>query len=318
MRSSSKIAFDGNVKDEPRLREIWGGVFYHPVFVAGAAEALGLKDRSRYMVRDGKQIGIANLLTRNRLGIISATLPLLFQYYGPLYFGCDSFEMELPEQDRAISSVCDFAHFSFPPDMEMARLPSQKSWRLISKSTPIVDSEGLRRWGNEFRDDVKNKVRKAARANVLISKSDRLPSALWASAYERKGLKPPIAPSALERWCAALIEQQLLGIYIARIEGTSVAFRGQLIYGDFAYDWLAGSDPEYHASGANQLLMSEVGKELATLGLKAWDLVGAEIKPIANFKLSFGAREMKYYQAWRGFGIKGKLYQMMRDMRHGK
>jgi hypothetical protein len=97
-----------------------------------------------------------------------------------------------------------------------------------------------------------------------------------------------------------------------------VAFRGELLYGRFAYDWIAGSDPEYHPTGANQLLMAEIGREFSSLNLEAWDLVGGGgLNSISEFKKSFGAREIAYCQTYRSFGIKGRLFERLRKMRHG-
>jgi CelD/BcsL family acetyltransferase involved in cellulose biosynthesis len=108
----------------------------------------------------------------------------------------------------------------------------------------------------------------------------------------------------------------MLRIYIAKTNGDPIAFRGQLLQGEFAYDWIAGSDPEFHATGANQLLMAEIGHELAGGGIKIWDLVGGQIKSIADFKRSFGAREFYHYQAYKSFNIRGKIFGVMRKLKN--
>ena len=151
-----------------------------------------------------------------------------------------------------------------------------------------------------------------------IGRSGCLPAELWEKAYGRRGLGPPIAPHLLDRWVRALMDASLLQIFSARIGGVTIAFRGELILGDFAYDWIAGSDPAHHSSGANQLLMAEIRRELAGLNLKAWDLVKGKVASIADYKRSFGAKDIPYYQACRSYGAKGKAFEIMRSIRHGR
>ena len=176
----------------------------------------------------------------------------------------------------------------------------------------------MKKWGQGFKDDVKNKIRKASREKIEIARTDRFPKQLWETAYSRHGISPPIDPASLERWCQALVASSLLRIYVAKLDGAEIAFRGELLFGDYGYDWIAGSDPSFHSNGANQLLMAEIGRELSVLGLSAWDLVGGEIPSIADFKRSFGADEIPYFQASCAFGFKGKTFEWLRRLRHGR
>jgi hypothetical protein len=119
-------------------------------------------------------------------------------------------------------------------------------WKISKAVTLALDGAQLAEWGNQFRDDVRNKINKANRNKVRIERMNSLNEELWESSFSRKGLRPPIKPSKLKGWCSALLENSLLRIYAAIIDDSAVAFRGQLIYGGFAYDWIAGSDPDYH------------------------------------------------------------------------
>ena len=152
---------------------------------------------------------------------------------------------------------------------------------------------------------------------MRIEQCESLPQELWSLAYTRRGLKPPLEPLALARWCERLLTNSMLKLYVAKMNDSPIAFRGQLLQGEFAYDWIAGSDPEFHATGANQLLMAEIGHELAGMNIKTWDLVGGQIKSIADFKKSFGAKELYHYQAYKSFNIKGKIFRVMRKLKNG-
>ncbi|OGC96533.1 MAG: hypothetical protein A2W25_02555 [candidate division Zixibacteria bacterium RBG_16_53_22] len=296
------------------LLSLWGGVFYHPVFVSSGARVLKLRGEPRYISRDGMP-GVSNVLYHNRPGITVATLPLMFQYFGPLTFapaeepssGCRIL-FALPDQ-------IDYAYFSLPPSIDTSRIP--RNWRIHPQRTLVVDRQGLGLWGNFFRDDVKNKIRKGRREKVIISQTSRLPKELWDIAYARKSLRAPIDPSALEQWCDELVAASLLTIHVASIDGKPVAFRGQLVFGEYAYDWIAGSDPQYHSTGANQLLMAEIGDEISKMNLYAWDLVGGQVESIADFKKSFGAAEVVHYHVSAALTPKGRLYSALRKLRYG-
>gem|GEM_PF-1584211 len=302
--------------DDSLTGRIWGGVFFHPRFTVGAKKCLNLTGETVFLRHKGSPVCALNLLRHRRPFIRSATIPLLFQYYGVISITRD-FPAELPsELNSFIKNECDIAIFSFPPDFPVEIL-SAINMRTREYITLALNEDDLRVWGQNFRDDVKNKIRKAERESVEIGGIDVLPEKLWEQAYTRKNLKPPIAASRLREWCASLIAGSLLKIYIASKDGHPVAFRGELIFGDYAYDWIAGSDPQYHNTGANQLLMAEIGSSIVKSGIKKWDLVGGQIRTIYDFKKSFGAREYTYYQGIICFNVRGKLYSILHKIRHG-
>jgi hypothetical protein len=317
LQSSNKISFGDHLSHESRLEKSWGGIFYHPAFTAPARDILKLQGRPSYITFDRQQIGAINLLWGKHSFFRAATLPLLFQYYGPLILNNTPCSTVLMELNNYLADLCDFAFLSFPPDIRsLDGFPS--AWNTIRNLTLALQAEDLKRWGQDFKDDVKNKIKKAAREKVEIYETNELPLNLWETAYARRGLKAPINPGWLDSWCRALIDASLLRIFTAKKDNAVIAFRGELVLGDFAYDWIAGSDPEFHSSGANQLLMAQIGRELSSLGLAAWDLVGGEVAGIADFKRSFGARDVPYFQAWRSFGLKGRIFEIARKMRGRK
>jgi hypothetical protein len=315
LRSSNKISFGDHLLSDPRLERTWGGVFYHPAFIEPACKLLRLEGNPAYITCDENQIGAINLIRGKRPLFRIASLPLLFQYFGPILFNSSQTSSILGALDEYLSNSCDFAYLSFPPDV--SSFDELTNWKIIPNITLVIRGDGLKRWGADFKDDVKNKIRKAAREKIEIVESDRLPRELWETAYARRGMKPPISSEALDIWCEKLVSESLLRILVARIGGEDIAFRGELIYGKFAYDWIAGSSPAFHSSGANQLLVAEIGKELSALGISTWDMVGGEIQSIADFKRSFGAVEVPYFQASRAFGIKGKAFELLRKLKNG-
>jgi len=295
---------------------VWGGIFFHPLFTNTAKRYLDLIDDPVYLNHDNDPVCAINLQRHRRPFISSATVPLLFQYYGAIFLKKDFPSELIPELNAYFRSKCDYAIFSFPPVFPFDMLSG--GWEMADQITLAIDSDDLRSWGRGFKDDVKNKINKAKRESVEISEISSLPQDLWATAYMRKKLAPPIEPSILTKWCDSLQAESLLKIFAATIDGRPIAFRGELIFGDYAYDWIAGSDPEYHNLGANQLLMAEIGENISRSGVKIWDLVGGQIKSIYDFKKSFGAREYIYRQGTVCYNIKGKIYSFFRNLKHGK
>ncbi len=233
---------------------------------------------------DNEPITVANLMRHRPRLFHSATIPLLFQYYGSLPLADQT--NELPREfEQYLSNHFDFVYLSLPPKVKINQL--SKNWKVLPQKTPAVLSDSLKSWGNKFRDDVKNKIHKARRENIEIVPGNTFPSALWQLTFQRRGMSPPISPEALKLWCDELIKESLLRIYLAKLRDQTVAFRCELVFGAFAYDWLAGSDPQYHATGANQLLMAETGQELGALNLDAWDLVGGQVNAVDDFKEIF-------------------------------
>jgi hypothetical protein len=302
--------------DVSRIENYWGGIFYHPQFVGLAAESLNLQGDSCFLLSAGRTFCALNLLLQHRKVVKAATIPLMFQYFGPLFLEKGFEKRSMSEVDRYLYGECDFAYFSFSPGFQPTKeLPS--GWHAMKTSTLALAHDELNSWGGNFRSDVKNKIRKAKRESVRIEQCQSLPQELWSLAYTRRGLKPPLESSALAQWCEGLITNSMMKLYVARINDSPIAFRGQLFFGEYAYDWIAGSDPEFHATGANQLLMAEIGHEIAGIGIKVWDLVGGQIKSIADFKKSFGAKEFYHYQAYKSFNMKGKIFSVVRKLKNG-
>jgi hypothetical protein len=314
LQSLNKITLSEFTSDSLHCANVWGGIFHHPSFVNSASQILGLRGESSIINIADKPVGSANLLYGRNTIFHTITIPQLFQYFGPIFFNNTDLNTAFEAFEEFLTEECDFAYLSFPPGMPNQFPPH---WISLPQMTLALLNDDLKSWGTGFRDDVKNKISKARREKVEISACDSLPEELWRTTFARKKMPAPLRPESLTGWCRTLIDQSLLKIFVAKIDGQPVAFRGELAYGDFAYDWIAGSNPDFHSSGANQLLMAEIGNELAKRNFKTWDLVGGQVKPIAAFKKSFGAREISYFHAFKCFNIKGRIFHILRQIKHG-
>jgi hypothetical protein len=313
--SLNKIEIDRYSSDIALIEGIWGGIFYYPQFVDYAAGALNLKGCAYFLKSDDNIIAASNLLLQDRKLVRAATIPHLFQYFGPIPVNESFSPKETELIDRYLHATCDFVFISLPPSPGREYV-FPHGWHAVRTVTPALRESEMAGWGGGFRDDVKNKIRKARREKIKIEMSESLPEGLWALAYERRGVSVPLPPANLGRWCSGLIADSLLRLYIARSGDVPVAFRGELLQGRFAYDWIAGSNPDYHATGANQLLMAEIGDDLKSRGVTIWDLVGGQIKSIAEFKKSFGASEIHHYHAYKSINVKGRMFELGRKLKN--
>ncbi len=295
----------------------WGDLFFHPRFVNAAADIFKIYGQPVVLSSEGSPVFVLNLLSRSIGPFKTATIPLLFQYFGAISLKTGLEGKDVVALNDYLSGFCDFALFSFPPGFPVEPL-RETGWNLRKTMTLALYEDDLRTWGLNFRDDVKNKIRKAEKNGVEVDRADAFPAHLWELAYERKGLSAPVNSKSLARWCDRLISDSKLRIFAARKNGLAVAFRGELISGKYAYDWIAGSDPDYHAVGVNQLLMMEIGKSLGASGVRTWDLVGGEIKSIYDFKKSFGAKEAIHFQGEKYFNLKGRIFCGLRRFKYGR
>jgi len=307
-----------NIPFEDRSTEnIWGGVFFHPLFIEPAREALNLHGSPQLISIENNPVFISNLITGNSGGIRRAALPLLFQYYGIIPAESNAGSLLADDAMQYFKEKCDFAYFSFTPDFPI-EVFADIGWIFRKQSTMALRGDELSAWGNNFRDDVKNKIRKAGRESVHIEEIESLPDEIWSTVFSRRKLAAPISPKRLRKWCDSLMKNSLLKIYAAFIDRSAVAFRGELFHGKYAYDWIAGSLPEFHSTGCNQLLMAEIGSNLKSGGCETWDLVGGGLKGIDDFKKSFGAREYDHYHGEISFNMKGRLFSVLRKLRHAR
>ncbi len=65
---------------------------------------------------------------------------------------------------------------------------------------------------------------------------------------------------------------------------------------NIAYDWIAGTDPSYFSIGASSFNVWTTLQYLKSQEFSVFDWCGANIQSIANFKLSFGAKLVPYFE----------------------
>ena len=295
----------------PEVLSFPGSIFYHPDFLLAASVHLGLQFRPLLCYRSGSLCGIANLLSRKRGRINSASIPQLFQYYGLKTLGDqpDLFE----ELERTLVDNYDLAVLSLTADESQKY--NYKGWRQRKRLTYLLQPGSFEKMKKRCFPDVKNKVNKALKAGISIAGPVDFPYELYSITFRRRGKKPPVARSRLIGWVNELSKLKLAETYIALMGEKSVAFRTELTWAGTAGDWLAGADPQFLNTGANQLLMLKMGEILAGKGITDWDLLGGDLPGIGKFKRSFGSEPVAHLQIEKNFTNKGKLYRGLMKLR---
>jgi lipid II:glycine glycyltransferase (peptidoglycan interpeptide bridge formation enzyme) len=315
LRLSNNINVAPVNKPHQDLEKVWGGIYHHPEFLKTAAKYLNLQNNARCFSIDDKLIVSLNLLSQNRPYITATTIPMMFQYFGPLFVNHTFESTYINTVLRYIKSEFDFSYICFSPEFSSIQY-LQSDWNINKRITLALPEDEIINWGNGFNRNVKRNIKQAKKENVIVEESKDIPVSIWEKTFKRRNLILPVGSDELQKWFDGLFEAGLSKMYVAKIDNSPVAFRIQLFYGDFAYDWAAGSNPEYHNTGANHFLMSEIGDDISKRKIKMWDLIDARIESVAAFKKSFGAREYYHWEAYSAFNIKGRIFKLARNFRN--
>ena len=287
-----------------------GSVFYHPQFLQIAADILNLELRPAAFFMDDRLVGIANFMLNRRYGVNNYLIPKLFQYYGPATLD-ENIDL-LPAVNSYFKGEADSVLMSLLP-WEINR-PNYQGWHTYQRLTYCLPPNSFENLRQNCFDDVKNKLNKASKAGLEFASSVDFSDEIYTiyeASFSRQRLKPPLKRPSLLNWVHSLTAYGLAFTGVAQQKGIPVAFRTQLIYGKYSYDWLAGALPEANQTGANQFLVLKIGEHLFNKGIANWDLLGGDIKSIGDFKRSFGSIPKPHIQLEKNYSLKGRIYRML-------
>lgn len=182
---------------------------------------------------------------------------------------------------------------------------------LITLELPIPKDEEVLWAGLEVR--CRNAIRKAEKSGVEVVEPQTLEEwlesyyELSCSVYRRQEKAPPFSKAYFTALWQNLYPSGDLLVLLARYEGKIIA--GGIFPRDrFVGYYLDGvSDREYNKVGPNNLLQWAYLKRAQTMGIRLYDMVGANIPSIAKFKKSFGSSERNYLYAYRNRTIAARV-----------
>jgi hypothetical protein len=184
-------------------------------------------------------------------------------------------------------------------------------WQTLPRITYYLHPGEFDEMKSRCADSVKNKLNKAIKSGISAAAVDEFPWDIYMASFNRQGIKPPLGQDETSEWVRRLTALDLARTFVAYMDDKPIAFRTQLRYRQYAYDWLAGSLNEYGKFGVNQYLMLKIGEDHFRNGIKHWDLLGGDIKSIGDFKKSFGSIVQNHVQLEKNFSWKGALYRRL-------
>ncbi|MCP4583346.1 MAG: GNAT family N-acetyltransferase [candidate division Zixibacteria bacterium] len=295
----------------PGCLDFPGSVFYHPDFLVAASGILNLDFSPLICFDDKSPVGIANTLAGGKYNVKTAMIPRFFQYYGPV--ALSSGPGIYKALFKALEHEFDTAVFSLPPEFPLESQPV--GWLGENRLTYYLHPDTFDNMHKQSLHSARKQVNKSIKADVVFEVADGFQSSIYKAGFQHQKLKTSMDEKVLAGWVDRLTELGLAETYIAIVDGETAAFRTQLIYGKYAYDWLAGSYPRYLNLGINNFLVLKIGEQLYHKGVSNWDLMGGDIESIGNFKKTFGSIPKQHLQLERDFNLKGNVYRKLLNLK---
>jgi predicted N-acyltransferase len=121
--------------------------------------------------------------------------------------------------------------------------------------------------------------------------------------YRRQHLPPAIPRALFENVSRVLGASGKVRVVFAKYQDQVVAGQIFLIHGNHLYFWDAASKQEYNYLRANNLIQWHIIRWACSHGLRVYDMMGANIPRIAQFKKGYGGSFVPYstFVYTRGF-----------------
>ncbi len=147
---------------------------------------------------------------------------------------------------------------------------------------------------------VRNKIRKAQRqVNVEETEDIALFYSINTKTFARQNIAVPYSFSFFKRLDAALVKQGRRSILLAKDQVGQCHAAIYLIWDDrVMYNLALGADPNYHSSGAVQLLLWEGIQMAAQKGMQ-FDFEGSMMKNIESLFAAFGGKAKPYFKIFK-------------------
>lgn len=295
---------------DPSVRPAWDRLvaaspqrtaFAHAAFGEAVEAALGLPALVA-AVWEGDRLRAGALVFEKRLGPYrAAALPPLAQYVSPL-LDAEPAEADVHAQRSPLDALLGLLAAEFHqaslvlhPSLADARTLQWAGWRVtpaytyrIALSPDVPATDG---WSGNPRRVLRKERDRFEVDEGAVGLAEAL--ALVRCSHERQGEALPVTLPQLERLAAPLVEARLARVFVARADGRAEAGLVVLSDGRTAHYWLAGSAP-----GAGMtVLLADVLERLRAERVSYFDLSGANVPSIAEFKRRFGAALVPYFRA---------------------
>ena len=242
-----------------------------------------------------------------KMGMSFITMPKLTTFLGPWlkypegqkYASRLSFEMnafqDLIKQLPSFDLFRQRFHYSI-----INWLPFYwKGFEQTTRYTYVVDLNNLDQVFNEFKSNVRGKIRKATGiVSVMSEKSIEDFYNIFSLTFQRQNIKPPVTLEFMQKIDQVLIAKNQRKIFFA-IDGDGRIHSALYLIWDnlSAYVHMVGENPELRNSGAGSLLIWQaIQFSKRDLKLSRFDFLGSMIETIEMVRRSFGGKQVSYFQ----------------------
>lgn len=194
-------------------------------------------------------------------------------------------------------------------------------WRGFSQTTHFTNVlESSTHSIENLRADYKESVRrtlKKANDQITVSKEGKVETLveLGRKSFARQGKDYPNSDDSVKRLFDAVIQQGRGKLYIAEDENHQVHSTALIVEDNsMMYYLIGGSDPDFHGSGAMNLLLDTAIMEAAEKGLD-FNFEGSMVKGIDRFFASFGATQVPVSKIEKDFSLPFKLRTALKALK---
>ncbi len=252
------------------------------------------------LVKKGEETIAGLILPVKRKFHLRISTPLLFTYYSGILFKNfhnEKQQKQITEINESIEKIHKYLagtlhffvlklHHTIPDIRQFKWL----GYKIKPRHTFILNTESPDIIWDGLSNSLKRKIKDAQEHGFEVKKSsmvDKLAEHQILS-YERTGGKFFIDPEKLKQLLEKLVKANMLQVYqLVDKSGNVVASRGISIWGDKAYDVVAGmSSREFDF--ASHFLVWKILEDISTQGVKEFDFCGADIPNVSFFKMQFG------------------------------
>ncbi|CUT01537.1 GNAT family N-acetyltransferase [Candidatus Chrysopegis kryptomonas] len=252
------------------------------------------------LVKKGDETVAGLILPIKKKFSFKISTPLLFTYYSGILF--KNFHREKPQKqiteiNESIAKIHEYLsqtlHF-FVLKLHHTILDTRQfkwlGYKIKPRHTFILNTESPERIWDGFSNSLKRKIKYAQEQGFEVKKSntvDKLAEHQILS-YERTGRKFFVNIEKLKLLLEKLVERNMLQVYhLIDKTGEIIASRGISIWGDKAYDIVAGTQNK-EIDFASHFLVWKILEDLSNYGVKEFDFCGADIPSVSFFKMQFG------------------------------
>jgi hypothetical protein len=285
-----------------------GTVFNTSQWASVVRNVFGVQNTIYGVLKNDNLVGGISVFHKRKFGLNIITRIPLAPYSGILFFppSDQKYQKIITEQEeisglilRELEQHFQFVHFSLNPNVQDVRVFQWHRWHLNPQFTYVNRIDNIEAVWDNLSSSLRRKIHNAQGNKFNIAEKDN-PSILLTlqeESYKRSGLKPVLPRNNFEFYCGALLKEKMLKIYsISDNAGNVHSERAVVLWKDFVYDWIAGTDPKLLEQNATHLLLWEIMKRLSADGYALFDFLGANTPHIVDFKQSFGGELKNYYE----------------------